>query len=148
MSEARFDPWSRRRARRLLLQALYQWQCSGADPADIEQQFREDPAFARIDAAYFHDVLRGVIAQQASLDAELVPLLDRKVSELDYVERALLRMSVYELTFRQDVPYKVVIDEAVALAHVFGAEESHKYVNAVLDAVARSRRAREVASDG
>jgi len=148
MSEARFDPWARRRARRLLLQALYQWQCSGADAADIEQQFRDDPAFARIDAAYFHEVLRGVIAHQQALDAELVPLLDRKVSELDYVERALLRMAVYELTHRVDVPYKVVIDEAVDLAHVFGAEESHRYVNAVLDAVARSRRPREVASDG
>jgi len=148
MSEARFDPWARRRARRLLLQALYQWQCSGADAADIEQQFRDDPAFARIDAVYFHEVLRGVIAQQQALDAELVPLLDRKVSELDYVERALLRMAVYELTHRLDVPYKVVIDEAVDLAHVFGAEESHRYVNAVLDAVARTRRPREVAADG
>jgi transcription antitermination protein NusB len=148
MSEGRFDPWARRRARRLLLQALYQWQSSGADAAAIEAQFREDPAFARIDAAFFHDVLCGVIAQQPALDAELAPLLDRKVSALDYVERALLRMSVYELIHRHDVPFKVVIDEAVALAHVFGAEDSHRYVNAVLDVVARARRAREVASDG
>jgi transcription antitermination protein NusB len=148
MSEAHFDPWARRRARRMLLQALYQWQCSGADADDIEQQFREDPAFARIDTEYFHDVLRGVIAEQAALDIELAPLLDRKVSELDYVERALLRMAAYELAHRQDVPYKVVIDEAVALAHVFGAEESHRYINAVLDAVARGRRASEVAADG
>ena len=148
MSEARFDPWARRRARRLLLQALYQWQLSGAEAAEIEQQFREDPAFARIDAAFFHDVLRGVIDKQEALDAEFAPLLDRKVGELDYVERALLRMAVYELIHREDVPYKVVIDEAVDLAHMFGAEESHRYINAVLDAVARSRRAREVASDG
>ena len=148
MSEARFDPWSRRRARRLLLQALYQWQMSGADEAEIERQFREDPNFERVDAEFFHDVLRGVINSCAALDACLAPLLDRKVMELDRVELALLRMGVYELCHRHDVPFKVVIDEAVALARVFGAEESHRYVNGVLDAVARSQRAREVAADG
>jgi N utilization substance protein B len=148
MSETRFDPWARRRARRLLLQALYQWQMSGTDEADIERQFREDPAFARVDGAFFHEVLRGVIASCATLDESLAPLLDRKVTELDYVELALLRMGVYELSHRHDVPFKVVIDEAVALARVFGAEESHRYINGVLDAVARAERAREVASDG
>ena len=148
MSEARFDPWARRRARRLLLQALYQWQMSGADEAEIERQFREDPNFERVDAEFFHDVLRGVISSCAALDECLAPLLDRKVMELDRVELALLRMGVYELCHRHDVPFKVVIDEAVGLARVFGAEESHRYVNGVLDAVARSQRAREVAADG
>ena len=148
MSETRFDPWSRRRARRLLLQALYQWQMSGADEAEIERQFREDPNFERVDADFFHEVLRGVIASCAELDACLAPLLDRKVMELDRVELALLRMGVYELCHRQDVPFKVAISEAVGLARVFGAEESHRYVNGVLDAVARSQRAHEVAADG
>jgi len=148
MSETRFDPWARRRARRLLLQALYQWQMSGTDEADIERQFKEDPAFARVDGVFFHEVLRGVIASCATLDECLAPLLDRKVTELDYVELALLRMGVYELSHRHDVPFKVVIDEAVALARVFGAEESHRYINGVLDAVARAERAREVAPDG
>jgi len=148
MSEPRFDPWSRRRARRLLLQALYQWQMSGADEAEIERQFREDPNFERVDAVFFHEVLRGVINSCAALDECLAPLLDRKVMELDRVELALLRMGVYELCHRQDVPFKVAIDEAVGLARVFGAEESHRYINGVLDAVARSQRAREVAADG
>jgi transcription antitermination protein NusB len=148
MSETRFDPWARRRARRLLLQALYQWQMSGADEAEIERQFREDPNFERVDAEFFHDVLRGVISSCAALDECLAPLLDRKVMELDRVELALLRMGVYELCHRQDVPFRVAIDEAVGLARVFGAEESHRYVNGVLDAVARSQRAREVAADG
>jgi N utilization substance protein B len=148
MAEARFDPWSRRRARRLLLQALYQWQMSGADEAEIERQFREDPNFERVDAQFFHDVLRGVIGSCAALDECLAPLLDRKVLELDRVELALLRMGVYELCHRHDVPFKVAIDEAVGLARVFGAEESHRYINGVLDAVARSQRAREVAADG
>jgi transcription antitermination protein NusB len=148
MSEARFDPWSRRRARRLLLQALYQWQMSGADEAEIERQFREDPNFERVDAVFFHDVLRGVVGSCAALDECLAPLLDRKVMELDRVELALLRMGVYELCHRHDVPFKVAIDEAVGLARVFGAEESHRYINGVLDAVARTQRSREVAADG
>jgi N utilization substance protein B len=148
MSEARFDPWSRRRARRLLLQALYQWQMSGADEAEIERQFREDPNFERVDAVFFHEVLRGVVSSCAALDECLAPLLDRKVMELDRVELALLRMGVYELCHRHDVPFKVAIDEAVGLARVFGAEESHRYINGVLDAVARTQRSREVAADG
>jgi len=148
MAEGRFDPWARRRARRLLLQALYQWQMSGADEADIERQFREDPTFARADGTFFHEVLRGVIANCAALDERLAPLLDRKVMELDRVELALLRMGVYELCHRPDVPFKVAIDEAVGLARVFGAEKSHGYINGVLDAVARAQRAREVAVDG
>lgn len=147
MTEARFDAWSRRRARRLLLQALYQWQMSGTDAADIERQFGEDPNFARVDRIFFHEVLRGVIDNTPALDACLAPLLDRKVMELDRVELALLRMGVYELCFRHDVPFKVAIDEAVGLARVFGAEESHRYVNGVLDKVARAQRAREVAAD-
>jgi N utilization substance protein B len=148
VSEPKFDPWARRRARRFLLQALYQWQMSGADEAELERQFREDPNFARVDATYFSEVLRGVIAHCAELDATLAPLLDRKVKELDRVELALLRMGVYELVHRPDVPFKVAIDEAVSLARVFGAEESHRYINGVLDAVARGQRAREVAADG
>ncbi len=147
MTEAHFDAWSRRRARRLLLQALYQWQMSGTDAADIERQFGEDPNFARVDRIFFHEVLRGVIDNTLALDACLAPLLDRKVMELDRVELALLRMGVYELCFRHDVPFKVAIDEAVGLARVFGAEESHRYVNGVLDKVARAQRAREVAAD-
>src|SRR5262245_43856749 len=110
MSETRFDPWARRRTRRLLLQALYQWQLSGTDEADIESQFKEDPAFAKVDGVFFHEVLRGVIASCAALDERVAPLLDRKVTELDYVELTLLRMGVYELSQRQDVPFKVVID--------------------------------------
>ncbi len=147
MADERFDPWSRRRARRLLLQALYQWQMSGADAADIERQFGEDPNFTRVDGAFFHEVLRGVIGNRAALDECLAPLLDRKVMELDRVELALLRMGVYELCFRHDVPFKVAIDEAVGLARTFGAEASHRYINGVLDKVARAQRAREVAAD-
>jgi len=145
MSEARFDPWARRRARRLLAQALYQWQLGGADVAEIERQFEGAEEFDRVDARFFHEVLRGVVECASSLDARIAPLLDRKVADLDHVERALLRLGTYELCFRADVPWRVVIDECVALARTFGAEESHKYINAVLDAVARAERAQEIA---
>jgi len=147
-SSERFDPWARRRARRLLVQAFYQWQVSHADTAEIERQFREAPAFARVDATFFGEVLRGVRREQPHLDALIEPLLDRKLTELDQVELALLRMGTYELTARVDVPFKVVIDECVALAKTFGGEESHKYVNGVLDKIARRVRAREVAANG
>lgn len=148
MSQTRFDPWARRRARRLLVQALYQWQLGGADVAEIERQFRASDEWERVDGDFFHEVLRGVAAEAAALDARIGPLLDRKLTELDHVERALLRLGTYELCFRTDVPWRVVIDECVGLARTFGAEESHKYVNAVLDAIARAERAREVAGDG
>jgi transcription antitermination protein NusB len=148
MSEERFDPWARRRARRLLLQAIYQWQLGGAEAAEIERQFSEDTSFRRIDRGYFRAVLRGVVDEHERLDALLVPHLDRSVGALDQVERALLRMGAYELSSRVDVPFRVVIDEAVALAREFGAEDSHRYINGVLDKIARRERALEVAADG
>jgi len=144
----RIDPWARRRARRLLAQALYQWQLGGADATEIERQFRSTDEFARVDAEYFHEVLRGVVECADALDARIAPLLDRRPTELDHVERALLRLGAFELCHRIDVPWRVVIDECVALARTFGAEQSHKYINAVLDALARSERPREVAADG
>jgi len=144
----RIDPWARRRARRLLAQALYQWQLGGADAAEIERQFRSTDEFARVDAEFFSEVLRGVVECAEALDARIAPLLDRRLSELDHVERALLRLGTFELCHRIDVPWRVVIDECVALARTFGAEQSHKYINAVLDAIARSERAAEVAADG
>lgn len=144
----RFDPWARRRARRLIVQALYQWQVSHADVKEIERQFREDPTFPRVDAAFFVDVLHGVLREQPNLDALIAPLLDRNVKQLDQVELALLRLGTFELTSRIDVPFKVVIDECVALARTFGGEESHRYINGVLDKVARHARAAEVAANG
>jgi N utilization substance protein B len=148
MSLKRFDPWARRRARRLLAQAFYQWQLSGTDIAEVEAQFVDDEGFGRVDQQYFHEVLRGVAGEVDALDTLIAPLLDRPVAQLDQVERALLRMGAYELLRRSEVPWRVVIDECVSLARTFGAEESHKYVNAVLDALARTERAREVAADG
>lgn len=148
MAAPRFDPWARRRARRLLVQALYQWQLGGASIAELEAQFRNRKEYGRIDTDFFSAVLGGVIRGVDEIDALLAPLLDRAPGSLDQVERAILRAGAFELTGRVDVPYKVVIDEYVGLAKVFGATESHRYVNGVLDRLARSARAIEMSPPG
>tara|TARA_R110002072_G_scaffold44503_2_gene124451 strand:+ start:15560 stop:16012 length:453 start_codon:yes stop_codon:yes gene_type:complete len=134
----------RRKARHYGMQALYQWQMAGASLGDIEAEFRADYDFAHVDLEYFQALLHGIPACVDELDAAMEPLLDRKLDDLGPVERALLRMGMYELTHRIDVPYKVVINEEVALAKKFGATDSHKYVNGVLDKAARELRKVEV----
>ena len=134
----------RRKARHYSMQALYQWHMAGAAVSDIEAEFRADYDFSHVDLEYFQDLLHGVPACVDELDDALAPMLDRKVDDLDPIERTLLRMGMYELTRRIDVPYKVVINEEVALAKKFGATDSHKYVNGVLDKAARQLRKVEI----
>src|SRR5262245_16331330 len=119
-SSSRIDLCARRRARRLIGQALYQWPVSTAAACETDHQFREEPGLDRTDAEFFVDVLHGVLRERANLDALIAPLLDRKLEALDQVELALLRLGAYELTARIDVPFRVVIDEYVALARTFG----------------------------
>ena len=138
----------RRKARHFGLQALYQWTLSGASATDIEAEFRVDNDFQHTDSEYFSAVLRGVTADVESLEDLFSPALDRALDELDPIERNLLRLGTFELRDRIDVPYKVVISEAVALAKKFGATDSHKYVNAVLDNTARDLRKVELAQEG
>ena len=111
---------------------------------DIEAEFRADYDFSHVDLEYFQALLHGIPACVDELDATFEPLLDRKLEELDPIERTLLRMGTFELRERLDVPYKVVINEAVALAKKFGATDSHKYVNGVLDRAARDLRKVEI----
>jgi N utilization substance protein B len=134
----------RRKARHYGMQALYQWHMAGASLNDIEAEFRADYDFSHVDLAYFQALLHEIPACVDELDAALEPLLDRKLDELDPIERTLLRMGMYELTSRIDVPYKVVINEEVALAKKFGATDSHKYINGVLDRAARELRKVEI----
>ena len=137
------NAWARRRARRALVQAIYQWQLGG-QPADaIRTQFADNGALDRADAEFFDACLRGVLDGAPELDAAFAAYLDRSVAALDQVERAILRAGAYELRSRVDVPYKVAIDEYVRLAKTFGAEDSYKYVNGILDRVARDLRATE-----
>ncbi len=126
-------PAARRKARILALQAVYSWQISGNLIADIEQQMLIETDVTKIDVEYFKDVATGVAVNCKQLDEAVSPHLTRPFNDLDMVERAILRLSSYELKFRDDVPYKVAINEGIELAKIFGAEDSHKFVNGVLD---------------
>lgn len=134
---------SRRKARHYAVQALYQWALSGNAVGDIETQFREEFDFRGTDLPYFQELLHRVPAELGDIDAAMLPFLDIAPEKLGPVERAVLRIGTYELRQRIDVPYRVVINEAVALAKKFGATDSHRFVNAVLDKVARELRAAE-----
>lgn len=137
-------PQARRKARRLALQALYQWALTGQSPQDIYQQFQLGQDTAGADLDYFQELLTQVAAQAAQLDQSLGEYLDRIPQHLDPIEHCLLRMAAYELQHRLDVPYRVVLDEAVQLAKKFGASESHKYINGVLDKMVREYRVLEL----
>ncbi len=133
----------RTRARRLAMQALYQWDLSGSNLSAIEVQFLEDEDFSKADKEYFHELLHEVPARLDEVEDAFTPYLDRPLKELDPVERAILRMASYELLARLDIPYKVIINESVNLTKKFGAEQAYKYVNGVLDKTARRLRAAE-----
>ncbi len=130
-------------ARKLALQALYRWQLNDCPWQDLVQEFADDPDMGRADAAYFRTLIAGVCGERAALDAALAPLLDRKTSELDPVEHAVLLIGSYELQHCPDVPFRVVISEAVGLTRRFGATDGHKFVNGVLDRAARLWRTQE-----
>ena len=130
-------------ARRRAMQALYSWQMTGAHPKDILKEFREEPEHAKADAEYFRELLIGVTRDQEALDARMAPYLGRPLDQLDPVEHALLWLGQWELAERIEVPYRVVINEAVELAKRFGAEQSHRYVNGVLDRLAADLRSAE-----
>ncbi|MEC9319057.1 MAG: transcription antitermination factor NusB, partial [Pseudomonadota bacterium] len=126
-------PAARRKARKLAVQAVYSWQLSQNTFNEIEAQFLTDNDTSKVDVDYFLELLRGVGAFYKSLDEAIAPYLDRPISELDPVELAVLRIAAYELRERYDVPYKVAINEAIELAKSFGADDSHRFVNGVLD---------------
>jgi N utilization substance protein B len=128
---------SRRRARQLLVKALYQWQLAGHSTAEITAQFETAEGFDRCDREYFDALLTAVIDNVAALDAIIDRQAARGLNQLDAVGRAILLLALAELKFRDDVPTKVVINEAVELAKRYGAAESYKFVNALLDRTAR-----------
>ncbi len=134
----------RRAARQMAMQALYQRHMAGQSLNEIEAQFRVDNDFTSVDASYFHDILHGVPANQDKIDAALAPCLDLTIEELDPVELAVLRLSTWELLERIDVPYRVVINEGIELAKVYGSTDGHKFVNGVLDKLAPRLREVEV----
>lgn len=137
----------RRKARHYALQALYQWQMAAQPLNDIEAQFQVDYDMQHVDLPFFNELLHAIPAKLGELREAFEPHLDRKLDDLDPIELCLLRMGSYELLFRVDVPYKVAINETVNLAKRFGATDSYRYINGVLDKVAADCRKLEVAAE-
>ena len=126
-------PSPRRKARELAVQAIYSWQVSQNVVNEIEVNFIADNSKRRFDIEYFQLLLRGVTANISDIDAAISPYVDRPLNDIDQVEKAILRVAVFELKDCIDVPYRVVINEAIELAKSFAADDSHKFVNGVLD---------------
>lgn len=133
----KFRPKERRRARELAMQAIYQWQMTEESPLEIEVQFHQNNNMSKVDVEYFAAILRGVTQNTENIDHLILSAANRTLKDLNPVELALLRVAVYEFLFEKDVPYKVVINEALEMAKKFGAIEGFKYVNGVLDAIAQ-----------
>jgi len=129
-------PSQRRNARQALVQALYQWQLGGDNISEIETQFYSDNKLKKADKVYFSELLHAIPARVSELDEIYGIYLDRGQNQLDPVSLAILRIATYELTQRIDLPYKVVINEAINLAKTFGPTEAHKFINGIVDRVA------------
>ncbi|MDD1649464.1 MAG: transcription antitermination factor NusB [Methylococcaceae bacterium] len=137
---------SKSMARRSAVQALYQWQLTGYDLSEIERQFVEEHGLGKGELPYFQDLLHNVPKALDVVDAALAEFTSRPVEQIDPVERAILRISTYELLQHPDIPYRVVVNEGINLAKEFGATQSHKFVNGLLDKIARKYRAVESAA--
>ncbi len=131
-------------ARERAMQALYQWQMTSQSPDEIEKQFIEEQEMKGVDKKYFSELLHEVPSRQGELDAHGAEVLDRPLAQVDPVEQAILRIGIYELQQRIDIPYRVVINEMVELAKQFGAEQGHKFINGTLDKLAKKLRSVEV----
>lgn len=138
---------SRRRSRELALQGIYQWRLTNDDHEQIEKQIRAEKGMGRYDVEFFSKLLRGVLTQHANIEAIVTTHLDRTMDELSPVELSVLLIGAYELIHHPEIPYRVVINEAVELAKTFGGTDGHKFVNGVLDKVAAQVRAVEVRGD-
>ena len=135
---------ARSRARRMAMQALYEWQVANNTPLDILNTYRAEQDLKKVDEEYFRELLLNTAKYQQELDDMMSGCLDRPINEVDPIETAILRLACYELAHRPDVPYRVVINEAIELAKSFGAESGHKFVNGILDKVALLARADEI----
>jgi N utilization substance protein B len=134
---------ARRRSRELALQGLYAWQVSGGTAKALRSQLAESKGFDQADEKYFSRLLSGTIEQAAELESLIAPVLDRKPAALSPVEHGILLLAAFELKNAPEAPYKVIINEAVELAKRFGGTDGHKYVNGVLDKIARKLRSGE-----
>ena len=138
------DPVARSRARRRALQAIYKWQMSGGTAQQVIAEFAHEQAHEVADLEYFEDLVRGVLEHRDDIDTALAAFIDREIGQVDQIERAALRIAAYELRHRPDVPFRVVINEAIDSTKRFGSEHGHTYVNGVLDRAATEWRPDEV----
>ena len=136
-------PGRRGRARELVVQALYQMQIAGHGRGELLRQFKERPEYARVEQSFFDEAITGICDKRAELDAIIASHADRPLEQLDPVEHGILLLGTWELSERIDVPYRVVINEAVNLSKRFGAADGHKFINALLDRAAPALRAAE-----
>lgn len=134
---------ARKKARMLAMQAIYQWQLTQDDINNIQAQFLSHSDNQDIDRDYFRKIVSGIVNGNTSIDETYKPFLDRDIAEITPVELAILRLSSYELKECLEIPYKVILNEAVELTKTYGADESHKYINGVLDKVAANIRTHE-----
>ncbi|EKD54348.1 MAG: transcription antitermination protein NusB [uncultured bacterium] len=141
------NPKARRHARQYALQAMYQWQIAGTPINEIEFEFLAHQIKQKTDIAYFKELIHAIPSDPETLDQHMLSFLSRPIAELDPVELAILRLSIYELAHRLDIPYRVVINEALELTKKFGSVEGYKFVNGVLDQVARTLRRDEIKAD-
>lgn len=137
------NPTARRHAREYALQAMYQWQIAASSLADIEAEFLVHHIKQKTDLEYFKELIHAIPSQFDELDNHMAPFLNRPIQELDPIELAILRLGIYELANRLDIPYRVSINESLELAKKFGSIEGYKFVNGILDQVARKLRSTE-----
>ena len=138
------NPVARHNARRYALQAMYQWQIAGTSIDEIEHEFLHYHIDKKLDLAYFKELIHGIPKHQSELDQEMKPFLGRALQEIDPIELAVLRLAIYELIKRPDVPYRVIINEALELTKKFGSVDGYKFVNGILDRIAKKNRAVEI----
>lgn len=142
-NEEKVVPSLRRKARSLAVQALYQWEVTREPISLIELHFLQDAKSNKVDLEYFAELLHGVVNNIEIITEEMVPVLDRDIEKLNTVELTILRLSIFELLKRLDIPYRIIINEALELTKLFGSKEGFKYVNGVLDKVAKKVRSNE-----
>lgn len=134
----------KRRARKLAVQALYQWLMSGSELYEIEAQFRAANNMEKVDSEYFCRLMHGVPMQLVTLEEALIPFLDRPIASLNPIELTVLRIGAFELFNCPEIPYRVVLDESISLAKEFGSQDGHRYVNGVLNNLAKQTRTIEI----
>lgn len=139
------NPVARHNARRYALQAMYQWQLAGTSISDIEAEFLNYHIDKKLDLVYFKELIHGIPKHQHEIDEAMQPFLGRSLQDIDPIELAVLRLAIYELIKRPDVPYRVIINEALELTKKFGSVEGYKFVNGILDRIAKKTRVTEIA---